>query len=255
MSKKAKGPGLRLSAVTTEMSGADWTLYGQSRVRPVEEVGMPSAPRTTHARMARQAAAHAAAIIRLVEEACNNGNLAILDEVVAPPRGVGATGTTAPLPLRQQLAAFRAAVPDAHWTIVQQVAAGDTVVARLSVQGTYSGPLVGLAPPGRAATLTGVAFGRFSEGRLVELWLQTDLLGFLQQIEVLPPLRLAQAVTLAQVLQAGALLADELAPSPPPSPPGVTQRGRARVEQRPDHRVPRSRRAGGRSSTDTATER
>ena len=184
---------------------------------------MSSAPRTNYARLARQAAAHAAAITRLVEEVCNQGDLAILDEVLAPTDGTISAPTPAPtvtpLPLRQQLAAFRAAVPDAHWTIVQQVAAGDTVVTRLAVRGTFSGPLVGLAPPGRAATLTGVAFGRFREGRLVEVWLQADLLGFLQQLDVLPPLRLAQAVALAQVLRADTLLADRLAPAPAHTPP------------------------------------
>ncbi|HEU0026641.1 MAG TPA: ester cyclase [Ktedonobacterales bacterium] len=176
---------------------------------------MSSAPRTNYARLARQATAHAAAITRLVEEVCNQGDPAILDEILAPAEGATIAPTLAPLPLRQQLAAFRAAVPDAHWTIVQQVAAGDTVVTRLAVRGAFSGPLVGLAPPGRAATLTGVAFARFSEGRLVEVWLQADLLGFLQQLDVLPPLRLAQAVALAQVLQADTLLADRLAPTPP----------------------------------------
>jgi len=175
---------------------------------------MAGTPRTTHARKARQAAAHAAAFTRLVEAVCNRGDSAVLDEVFAPPSDGGADR-----PLRQQLAAFRAAVPDARWTIVQLVAADETVAARLEVRGTFSGPLVGLAPPGRAATLTGVAFARFGDGGLVELWLQADLLGFLQQLEVLPPLRLAQAVTLAQVLQAGALLADELAAAPPRSPP------------------------------------
>ncbi len=45
---------------------------------------MIRAPRMTYARRARQAAAHAAWITRLVEEACNGGNLAILDEGVTP---------------------------------------------------------------------------------------------------------------------------------------------------------------------------
>jgi len=205
----------------------DAGVNGHQRVRPVEEVSMTRAPRINHGQQARQAAAHAAAITRLVEEACNHGHLDILDEVVAPARGAGIALTPAPQPLRRQLAAFRAAVPNARWTIVQQVAAGDTVVTRLAVRGAFSGPLVGLAPPGRAATLTGVAISRFAEGRLVELWLQADLLGFLQQLDVLPPLRLAQAVTLAQVLHAGAALAGALAPAPPDPPPPADRSGSA----------------------------
>jgi hypothetical protein len=117
------------------------------------------------------------------------------------------------------------------------------------VQGTFSGPLVGLAPPGRAATLTGVAIGRFSEGRLVELWLQADLLGFLQQLDVLPPLRLAQAVTLAQVLKVGA----QMAHGPTASPPGFLSPEAA--EAHLDHPSSQGRPAGGTSSTAEAAER
>ena len=148
-----------------------------------------------------------AALVRhLVEEACNRGNLAALEEVLPPPRPTdpaAADGWAGP-PLRDALAAFRETVPDARWTIAEQITQGDTVVTRLSVQGTFSGPLVGLAPPGRPATVTGVAICRFAQGRLVGLWLQADLLGLLVQLGVLPPLGLAQALAMARVLRAGA---------------------------------------------------
>jgi hypothetical protein len=103
-------------------------------------------------------------------------------------------------------------VPDARWTIVEEIARGNTVVVRLAVQGTFSGPLLGLAPPGRPAILTGVAIGHFAGGRLVDLWLQADLLGLLQQLGVMPPLDLSQAVAVAQVHRAGALLMKRPAP-------------------------------------------
>ena len=144
---------------------------------------------------------------RLVEEACNGGNLAALDAALPPPSPTdpAAADGRAGSPLRDYLAAFRAAVPDARWTIVDQISQGSTVVTRLVVQGTFSGPLLGLAPPGRPATLTGVAIGRFTDGYLAELWLQADLLGLLVQLGVLPPLGLAQALTMARVQRAGAL--------------------------------------------------
>ena len=144
---------------------------------------------------------------RLVEEACNEGHLAGLDDVLAPASSMAGADGPACAGLRDLLAAFRAAVPDARWTIVEQIVQGTTVVTRLSVQGTFSGPLVGLAPPGRPATVTGVAISRFAQGRLVDLWLQADLLGLLVQLGVLPPLGLAQALAMARVQRAGALLA------------------------------------------------
>ena len=175
---------------------------------------MPTMRRPTAAQQARRAAASAALVRRVVEEACNRGELAILEELLAMSTCCDPLDQRGRLP--ELLAAFRAAVPDARWAILELVAEGETVVTRLQVQGSFSGPLVGLAPPGRPATLTGVAISRFAAGRLVGLWLQADLLSLLEQLAVLPPLGLAQAVTMAQVLHAGALLAGELAPRAPP---------------------------------------
>jgi predicted ester cyclase len=168
---------------------------------------MPSTRRASAAQQARQAASHAARVRRVVEESCNQGDLAVLDALLAPAGGADAAGL---LPVRQGLAVFRAAMPDARWTIVEQIAAGDTVVTQLAVQGTFAGPLVGLAPPGRPAILSGVAISRFADERLVELWLQADLLGFLQQLGVMPPLALDKAVTVARVLRAQTLLDDPM---------------------------------------------
>jgi hypothetical protein len=199
---------------------------------------MAHTQRLTAAERERRALEAAALVRRVVEEACNQGNLAVLDEVLEPPaiRAPLASGRVQPdaipdAPVRErlpaQLAAFRAAVPDARWTIVEQVAAAETVVTRLSVHGTFSGPLVGLAPPGRPATLTGVAISRFAAGRLVDLSLQADLLGLLTQLGVLPPLDLARTVVMARVQWAGALLVGERSPSPPRAPPcaGRSSRG------------------------------
>ena len=160
----------------------------------------------------RRAGGTAALVRRLVEEACNDGDLTVLDELLPRSVTVGAAARPGALRLRQVLREFRAAVPDARWRIVEQIAARNTVVTRLSVRGTFSGTLVGLAPPGRPATVTGVVISRFARGRLVDVWLQADLLGFLQQLAVLPPLDLAQAVTMARVLHVGDLLADGPAP-------------------------------------------
>jgi predicted ester cyclase len=150
-----------------------------------------------------------------VDEACNDGNLAVLDAVLAPASPTAGADGLAGANLHDLLAEFQAAVPDARWTIVEQISQRNTVVTRLVVRGTFAGALLGLAPPGRPATLTGVAISRFAGGRLVEVWLQADLLGLLQQLGVLPPLDLAQAVAMAQVARAGALLAGQPASALP----------------------------------------
>ncbi|MGH2388510.1 MAG: ester cyclase [Chloroflexota bacterium] len=164
------------------------------------------------ARPIRRVDRNIALVRRLVEEACNEGDLTVLDELLpsaaspdAPPRPNAAR-------LRRSLLEFRAAVPDARWRIEEQIAERDRVMIRFSVRGTFSGALLGLAPPGRPATVRGVVIARFARGRLVDVWLQADLLGLLQQLRVLPALDLAQALTMANVLHAGTLLADGLPP-------------------------------------------
>jgi predicted ester cyclase len=152
----------------------------------------------------RSSLAPASQVRRLVEEACNAGHLAVIDAILGVA-GESETLSNAPR-LRQLLASFRAAVPDACWTIEEQIAEGETVVTRLTVRGTFSGALLGLAPPGRPATVSGVAISRFAAGRLVELWLQADLLALLQQLEVFPPLDLTQAVVMARLLSTTTLL-------------------------------------------------
>jgi predicted ester cyclase len=177
----------------------------------------------------RHAGATAALVRRIVEDACSEGNMAVLDEVLAPSAAVSGdhvyarlgAASTPPLQgrLRELLVAFRAAVPDARWTILEQVAQGETVVTKVKVRGRFSGSLVGLAPPGRPATLTGVAISRLAAGRLVDLWLQADLLGLLEQLGVLPPLDLARTVTMARVLHAGELVAGGAGKGSPRAPP------------------------------------
>jgi hypothetical protein len=148
-------------------------------------------------------------IQRLIQECCNDGDLSVLEQMLMIPDSPGAPEASSPSRLPHLLAAFRAAVPDARWAIEEQITQGETVVTRLSVTGTFFGPLLGLARPGRAATLTGVAISRFAAGRLAALWLQADLLGFLQQLGVMPPLDLDQAVAVAQIARAAALASSD----------------------------------------------
>ena len=149
---------------------------------------------------------NAGMVRRLIQEACNAGNLDILDAVLVPdydapdPSVPGSSGWER---IKQALRLFRAAVPDARWTVVEQVAAGDTVVTCLRVQGTHRGGLWGIAPTGREATVTGVLICRFARGRVAACWAQADLLGLLCQLGVLPAMDLERVVAVARVLQAG----------------------------------------------------
>jgi predicted ester cyclase len=122
---------------------------------------------------------------RFIEEGFNQGLLATLDEVLAagyvdydaPP------GTPAgPDGIKQIVSLFRAAFPDLHIDIEEQVAEGDVVCSRLRTTGTHQGELFGMPANGTRITMTGLTMVRVVKGQLVEGWVKNDMLGLLQQI-------------------------------------------------------------------------
>lgn len=77
---------------------------------------------------------------------------------------------------------LRAGFPDLREEIVDLIAEGDRVVARYIERGTHTGEFFGLAPSGRSYEKHGFALYRVAEGRLAEVWVQEDDLGFRRQI-------------------------------------------------------------------------
>lgn len=129
-----------------------------------------------------------ALVRRAFEDVYNQGNLAAVDEYVAgtfvihaPSEDIhGPTGT------QQYIAMLRAAFPDFHITIEDQVADGDRVVTRWRAEGTHLGEFQGIPPTGRHATFTGTDIDRVVGGKVVECWTNTDDLGLMQQLGVIP---------------------------------------------------------------------
>lgn len=86
------------------------------------------------------------------------------------------------------VAAVRAAVPDVRPTVVQAIAEGDLVAARVVAEGTHTGAPF---PPGIAAAGTRLRWQechiyRISNGRIVEHWGVNDMLGILTQLGAVP---------------------------------------------------------------------
>jgi SnoaL-like polyketide cyclase len=155
-----------------------------------------------------------AVVCRLVDEACNASNLGIPDAVLAP--GGGAPDPAAPGAggldrerIKQALRLFRAAVPDARWTIVEHSAAEDTVVTRLACVGR-TGVGCGASPRPAEKGGGGVLIGRFAHGRQVAYLAQADLLSLLCQLGMLPSLDLDKVVAVACALRASEALAGQM---------------------------------------------
>jgi len=78
--------------------------------------------------------------------------------------------------------ALRAAVRDFNATIVELIAEGDLIAARVTWRGTHGGTFFGVEPTGREVTFQAMHIMRFSDGRAVEWWGTADLYGALRQL-------------------------------------------------------------------------
>jgi predicted ester cyclase len=121
---------------------------------------------------------------RLYTDVINPGNLDALPDLVAPdfvgPAGIG------PAPFAASMTAIRTGFPDAAYTIDDIVASADRVAVRWTLRGTHTGQFRAFAPTGKPIANAGVAFFRIASGKLVEGWVQTDRLAFLQSLGVIP---------------------------------------------------------------------
>ena len=113
-----------------------------------------------------------------VQELCAAGFAAHLPGSIDPVDREGFKGF---------IALFCTAFPDLRHTVEDQIAEGDMVVSRLTVQGTHLGDFLGIAPTGREITITDILIARMKEGKAIELWAQFDMPGLLRQLGAFPP--------------------------------------------------------------------
>jgi predicted ester cyclase len=132
-------------------------------------------------------ARNVAVIRRFFAELWNGGSLSAADTLLAPGHvhhvGDGdLTGT--PEGVKQFVAGLRATFPDMRTTLEDLIAAGDKVVVRVTISGTYQGQGEGVERPaaGKQVRCTGIDIFRLAGGKIVERWGELDALGFQQQL-------------------------------------------------------------------------
>ena len=121
----------------------------------------------------------------LYEAAFNTGNFGLLKKMLSD-EFIGANGQKGSAQLEEQIKALRTGFPDIIWTIEDLVAEGDKVVVRSTWKGTHTGPFRTYAITRKAITNSAMAMYQLKNGKIVKIWLETDRLGFLQAIDVVP---------------------------------------------------------------------
>jgi predicted ester cyclase/2-polyprenyl-3-methyl-5-hydroxy-6-metoxy-1,4-benzoquinol methylase len=129
-------------------------------------------------------------LVRRFYEEIDKGNLAAIDELVAydyvdhsPPPFPGLSPGREGV--KQAFELFWEATPGYH-RIDDQIAEGDKVVTRLTAIGLHEGDLPGIPKTGNKLEMTAIVIHRIADGKLVEKWSNKDVLGFLQQLGVIP---------------------------------------------------------------------
>ena len=119
-----------------------------------------------------------AIVRRTVEEIWNQGNFAIINERFASDYIVHAMADVNGREGEKHFAAaLRTAFPDLHYTIEDEIAEGDRVVHRWTASGTHQGEFQGILPTGGPVKITGISVYRVANGKMVEGWTSTDMLG------------------------------------------------------------------------------
>jgi predicted ester cyclase len=123
-----------------------------------------------------------------IDEACEAGNAEIVDDFLAPDfvehnpfPGIPPTRDG----WKQAFMAFVNGAPGYH-IVDDLVAEGDKVVGRITAYGKHTGELFGIPETGRDIRVSGIAIWRIQDGKIVEHWHETDQMGLMQQLGVVP---------------------------------------------------------------------
>ncbi|MGD9118496.1 MAG: ester cyclase [Dehalococcoidia bacterium] len=121
---------------------------------------------------------------RVIDEVFNNKDMSVLPELVSPNYVYhGAFGDAKGSEgLSEIISAYHNAFPDIHATIDEMVAEGNTVACRISIQGTFKGEMMGMAPTGRQLNQVEGVFIHFENGKEVEVFPFSDGITFFSAI-------------------------------------------------------------------------
>ena len=127
-----------------------------------------------------------ATVRKLYEEILNTGKLELLNQFISPDYS-GPRGIKGPAGFAEPVSTVRAAFPDVKWTVEDLVAEGDKVLIRWSWKGTNTNSFEGFPATNKEVNHHAMNVFEFRAGKIVRSWMESDRLGFYQQIGVLSP--------------------------------------------------------------------
>jgi predicted ester cyclase len=109
---------------------------------------------------------------RVFEQALNQGQLAVIDELFSPAFIDHSTPEQTPGPsgVRAYFTEVRTGFPDLHVSIDLLLTEGELVALRTTWRGTHLGMYEGIAPTGRTTARNMLQIFRLQDGKIVEEW-------------------------------------------------------------------------------------
>ena len=130
---------------------------------------------------------------RYIEEAWNQGNVGVLDEVWAatPDLKAPVTQLTTRDDYKARILAFRRAFPDLHAEVRFVLTEGDAVVVGVERTGTHQGEFDGIPPTGQTVKWTGIEMLQVACGQIVADWIEADALDLRRDLGIITDAELA----------------------------------------------------------------
>jgi steroid delta-isomerase-like uncharacterized protein len=129
-----------------------------------------------------------AVMLRLYEEVFTQGNIDLMDEIVADdfveheelPPGIP-QGKEAP---RALMTMMRGAFPDFHAAVEEMLQDGNKVITRARFSGTHEGEFMGIPPTGKRFDIPVIDIVEFRDGKAIAHWGVMDMAGMMAQLGV-----------------------------------------------------------------------
>lgn len=177
------------SSVTSVTRPSHLALVAVFTISACASSGSASQTRSPSMEARKQAKTHRSnkEIVRSVFEiGLNTGDKKVLERSIAPDFA-GVRGGVGPSAFARPVEELRAAFPDIRYTVEDLIEEGDRVAIRWTWTGTHKAPFRGFTASEKKVSSSGYAIFQLRDGKIARNWLETDRLGFLQQIGAIPP--------------------------------------------------------------------
>lgn len=125
-----------------------------------------------------------AIVIRFLKEIWENGEIDVVDEIVAKDHvhHLSRSDRHGPDGVKQLVTWFRVFLPDLQIVINDLIAEEDKVMAYITFSGTDQGGYFDNPPSGNPVKYTGIDIFRLADGKIVERWGIVDTITMMHQV-------------------------------------------------------------------------